>query len=216
MHEFNADRTAIGSAADGENFAQARGFLAQHEIKEDLPIQILIREAIGLGVKFRMGLGHLQAERVKPRFQMAAHAIAADQHQRPDRIQHRAARGFRVRRTWLGALGGGGLFRIRPESAANARRPGSARGIRQHRAGFVIQGSKKLRKGGVHASGIFCPSRVEISKISSIRPRHRGCENIHSGHQPSPSRLVFPSRGWADVFLWCRAAPRHRGRGLRA
>ena len=139
MHEFNADRTAIGSAADGKDFTQAGRFLAQHEIQEDRPIQILIREAIGLGVKFRMGLGHLQAKRIKPRFQMPAHAIAADQHQRPDRIQHRAARGFRVRRTWLGILGGGGLFGIRPESAANTGCPGSAGGIRQHRAGFVIQ-----------------------------------------------------------------------------
>ena len=139
MHEFNADRTAIGSAADGENLTQACRFLAQHEIQEDRPIQILIREAIGLGVKFRMGLGHLQAERIKPRFQMPAHTIAADQHQRPDRIQHRAARGFRVRSTWLGVLGGGRLFGIRPESAANTGCPGSAGGIRQHRAGFIIQ-----------------------------------------------------------------------------
>ena len=139
MHEFNADRTAIGSAADGENLTQACRFLAQHEIQEDRPIQILIREAIGLGVKLRVWFRHLQAERIKPRFQMPAHAIAADQHQRPDRIQHRAARGFRVRSAWLGVLGGGGLFGIRPESAANTGRPGCARGIRQHRAGFVIQ-----------------------------------------------------------------------------
>ena len=216
MHEFHADRTAIGSAADGQNLAQAGRFLAQHEIKEDLPVPILIREAIGFGVKFRMGLGHLQAKRIKPRFQMPAHAIAANQHQRPDRIQHRAARGFRVRRAGLGALGRGWLFRIRPEGAPDAWRPGSARGIGQYRPRLIIQGSEKLREGGVHTSRVFCPSGVEISKIGSIRPRHRGCENIHSGHQPSPSRLVFPNRRWADVFLWCRAAPRHRGRGLQA
>ena len=216
MHELHADRTAIGSAADGEDFTQARGFLAQHEIKENLAIPILLRETIGLGVKLRMGFGHLQAERIKPRFQMPTHAIAADQHQRADRIEHCAARRFRVCGTWLGALGGGGLFRFRPESAPDARRPGCARGIGQYRAGLIIQRSEKLRKARVHTTGIFCPSGVEISKIGSIRPRHRGCDNIHSGHQPSPSRPVFPNGGWADVFLWCRAAPRHRGRGLQA
>ena len=139
-----------------------------------------------------MGFRHLQAERIKPRFQMPAHAIAADQHQRPDRIEHRTARRFRVGRGRLGALGGGGLFGIGPKGATDARRPGCARGIRQNCPCLIIQGSEKLRKGGVHTSGIFCPSGVKISKIGSIRPRHRGCENIHSGHQPSPSRLGYP------------------------
>ena len=163
-----------------------------------------------------MGFRHLQAKRIKPRFQMPAHAIAADQHQRPDRIQHRAPCRFRVRRARLGAFGWRWLFRIRPESAADTRRPGSAGGIRQYCPRFIIQRSEKLRKGGVHASGIFRPPGVEISKISGIRPRHRGCENIHSGHQPSPFRLYCPDGGWADVFLWCHAAPRHQGRGLQA
>ena len=91
MHEFHADGAAIAGAQYGEDFPHRGGFPAQHEIDENWPIQIGVGEAVGGWVQFRMWLWHLQAQRVQAGFQVAAHAVAADQHQGADGIQRAGA-----------------------------------------------------------------------------------------------------------------------------
>ena len=81
MHEFNADRTAIGALQNIEHFRHGRIFEAEHVVDEDLAIIVGRCEA----VIFRLQLIIVvwlfcKAERIKIGVQMAAHAIGADHH----------------------------------------------------------------------------------------------------------------------------------------
>ncbi len=106
MHELDADLAAIGLADHVDDLAHRRRFEAEHVIDEDRTVEVGIRKSIGLWVELGMGLGLHQAQRVEPGFQVAAHAVGADQHQRADGIQCRTADLVRrgCRRSW-GAVG---------------------------------------------------------------------------------------------------------------
>ena len=64
-------------------------FEAQHLVDEDRPVHVGIGEAVGFRVKLRMrGLG-AHAQGVEIGHQMPPDPVGADDHQRPDRIEHR-------------------------------------------------------------------------------------------------------------------------------
>ena len=89
MHEFDADRAAIGLAHRLDDLAQGRGLQSENPVDKDRPVEIAVCEAIGLGIEFRVGLDRLQAKRIQFRFEVTADPVGPDQHQGPDRIQGR-------------------------------------------------------------------------------------------------------------------------------
>ena len=82
VHEFDADRSAIGLAQDLHDFAERRRFQPEHIVEEDRAVHVGFGEAIGLGIQLRVVLLPLQPERVEVRHQVTAYAVDADQHQR--------------------------------------------------------------------------------------------------------------------------------------
>ncbi len=126
VHELDADRAAIGLAQDGLDFPQRRGLAAEHVVDEDRLVEIVVGETVGARVQLGVRAGNLQAERIEPRLQMAAHAIGADQHQRAQRGDGGGAhllagerRGRRLPR-WPGDRGAHLLLEFRMAGAQEA------------------------------------------------------------------------------------------------
>jgi hypothetical protein len=96
-------------------------------------------------------LGDLQAERIEPRFKVAAHAVGADQHQRPERRDgggaHLLAGEGRGQRRPCFRLGGG--CRRFAFVIVVAGRPGGTARLLQYRAGIVVQRAEQLGEGGI-------------------------------------------------------------------
>ena len=122
VHELDADRAAIGLAQDLHDLPQGRGFAAEHVVDEDRPVHVGFGEAVGFRVELGVRGGDLQAERVEPGFEVAAHAVGADQHQRAQ-----------------GRDGGGAdlIARARPAACAGS--------------GAAVSGSLKLGRGAQEA-----------------------------------------------------------------
>ena len=187
VHELDADRPAIGGAHHLHDLADGRRFQPEHVVDEDRPVPVLFREAVGRRVQLLVVLRLLQAERVELRLQVAAHPVGADQHQRAERIELGLADRLRVGR---GNGGNGGALplgrprrvRHRREATARPRRPGSAGGVGEHRPRIVVQRREQLVEGRIDAPRPFHPAGVKIREERGIRPRHRGCEDVHSGH----------------------------------
>ncbi len=104
VHEFDAEGLAIGALADRHDLAQSCGLKTQHVVEENFAVEISVREAVGARIEFFVILLAFDAQRIELGVEMAAHAVGADQHQRPDRIARRllhigrrqaAARGLR-------------------------------------------------------------------------------------------------------------------------
>ncbi len=89
MHELDADRPAVARLHDGHDLADGRRLEAEHVVYEDRAVEIRVGEAVGSWVELRMRPRDLQAERVELGLQMAAHAVGADQHERPQAVERR-------------------------------------------------------------------------------------------------------------------------------
>ena len=159
VHELDADRAAIGLAEDLHDLPQGRGFAAEHVVDENRLVHVGFGEAVGfrieLGVRGRFG----QAQRVELGFEVTAHAIGADQHQRPqgrddggaDLIQGKTAlRRFRCH--------GFGLVEAGPGC------PGGAAGIFQHSPRFVVHCVEQVGEALIDGGGIVDPPRVEVGQ----------------------------------------------------
>ena len=103
VHEFDAERLAIGPLQDGDDLAQGGEFQPQHVIDEDLAVVIGLGEAVRARVELFGVFRRLKPERVEVGVIMPADAIGADQHQRPNGI---AGGALDLR---LGKLRAGGL-----------------------------------------------------------------------------------------------------------
>ena len=86
MHELDAERAAVGALQQREDLAYGAGLEAQHAVEEDRPVEVALAEAVEFGGQFRVAGRLLNAQRVEAGLQVTSNAIAADQHQRPDRI----------------------------------------------------------------------------------------------------------------------------------
>ena len=86
VHELDADRPAIGLAQHLQHLPRRRGLETQHVVDEDRPIHVGRAEAVGRGIEFRVRRRHLQAERIELGFEMAAHTIGTNHHQRPQAV----------------------------------------------------------------------------------------------------------------------------------
>ena len=153
MHELDADRAAIAGAADRHDLADGGGIQPQHAVDEDRPVPVGFGEAVGRRVEFRVRLRLLQAERVELRVQMAAHAVAADQHQRADanRAGRRGWRPGRGRAAGAGAplppfgAGGASGSGAKPPRGRGAQE--APDGIRQHRRRIIVQRAEQFGEG---------------------------------------------------------------------
>ncbi len=190
VHEFDADMAAIGLTKDGHNLAQCRGLAAQHVVDEDQPVEVGLGEAIGGGVKLRVRRRHLQTERVKPRLQMPAHAIAADQH---ERAQARDDGGAEIAGRGRGRL-----------ARRGTRRPGSAGRLLQHGAGVFVQGAEQLAEARIDRAGVGGPAGIEVAQERGVRAAEGRGQDIHASHRGC-SLCAVPSPTGS-----CRAAPLDR------
>ena len=80
----DADVPAVGAAQDPQDLAHGRRLEAEHAVDEDRPVEVGIREAVGLGLELAVHLAVGEAERIEIGGEMAHHAVGADQHQRAD------------------------------------------------------------------------------------------------------------------------------------
>ncbi len=81
MHEFDADRAAIGALQDVEHFRHGRIFEAEHVVDEDLAVVVGRRETVVFGFQLVVIVRLFgETERIEIGVQMAAHAIGADHH----------------------------------------------------------------------------------------------------------------------------------------
>ena len=163
MHELDAERAAVGALQQGEDLADGAGLKAQHAVEEDRPVEVGLAEAVEFRGKFRVAGGLLDAQRVKVGLKVTADAIAADQHQRPDRIVGGGADGLGQDggvRSGCGRSGcrsrGAGLLRVglRGRPAA-VEHPGGLGRLGRDRTTPGTGGSRSL-----HALGII-PQLVE-------------------------------------------------------
>ena len=166
VHELDADRAAIGLAQDGLDFAQRRGFAAQHVVDEDRLVEVVVGEAVGARIELGVRAGDLQAERVEPRLQMAAHAIGADQHQRAQRgdgggadllagLQHGRRRARR-----LGRRPDAPPPRTRDDAAPRRRRsPPPAPRAHRRSARRTVRRRSDRRNAGSAAQRAYCSPR---------------------------------------------------------
>ena len=89
MHEFDAERLAIGAAQDADDLAHRREVEPEHLVEEDLAVHVGFAEAVGLRIELRLVRLFLDAERIELGVEVAAHAVGADQHQGMDGVARR-------------------------------------------------------------------------------------------------------------------------------
>ena len=80
------------------SWRRTRGFEADQPIDENLPVQVLLMEAVEGGLQLRQRLALLQAQRIEIGFEMANDAIGADELNRADEVLRMAGRGGSGRR----------------------------------------------------------------------------------------------------------------------
>ena len=135
VHVFKADLAAIIVAQDVDQLAHAGPLQAQRAAHEHLAIERIAGESVIFRRHVGRKLALVQAERIEIGGKVAAHAIGADQHHRPDRIRgcllHRrrahCCAGFRCRLPDR-HLHGGGIHRLGQvilEHAADLRPAGA-------------------------------------------------------------------------------------------
>ena len=86
VHELHAQRPAIGAGQDFHDLTDGAGLQTQDAAEEDRTIQIAGAEAVEFGGQFGVLGRRFQPQRIQLGPEVAAHAIAADQHQGADGI----------------------------------------------------------------------------------------------------------------------------------
>src|SRR5690349_6062900 len=89
VHEFDAERLAVGALADRDDLAKRAVFEAEHVVEEDLAVEVSLAEAIGARIELFAIALRLDAERIELGMEMTAHPVGTDQHQGTDRIAGR-------------------------------------------------------------------------------------------------------------------------------
>ena len=188
VHELDADRAAIGALQDLQHFADRAGLKTQDAVQEDRTVQIGAGEAVEFGRQLGVLDRLFDAQRVQLCLQVAAHPIAADQHQGADGIVGGGAdrigrdvggrgRGRSSRRS--ARLFGIGLGR-RPTAVedagllgrfgrhATAPAPGAGRS--RHQGGVVAQLVEEGFPFGGNGAGVFRPLLLKLLNIGRIGP----------------------------------------------
>ena len=219
VHEFDAERLAVGALADRDDLAQAGVFEAEHVIEEDLAVEIAVDEAVGARIEFLAVARRFDAERIELGVEMAAHAVGPDQHQRAHRIARRLmdvagryldALGLRLG----GELGADGLLDLHPVAVERGGQvvlwrkrpvvaaPGGAFGVLADVGGGVFQALEELLPLGVDRAGILFKAGVEIVDIGGIgalQKRREGkcCIRVLARHD---GVLVISIRAWQTAL----------------
>src|SRR6266850_4960871 len=81
VHEFDAERLAVGAFADRDDLAKRAVFEAEHVVEEDLAVEVSLAEAISARIEFFAIARRLDAERIELGVKMTADAVGTDQHQ---------------------------------------------------------------------------------------------------------------------------------------
>ena len=82
VHVLDADLAAVGPAQAVPDLAQGRGVAeAERAEDQDRAVPVVVAEAVGLGIELAMQRRADQAERIEIGLEMAADAVAADQHE---------------------------------------------------------------------------------------------------------------------------------------
>ncbi|MBA7468558.1 hypothetical protein ES707_03809 [subsurface metagenome] len=190
VHEFDAERLAIGALANRGDLAQRAVFEAEHMIEEDLAVIVGFDEAVRARVELLAVLLRLDAERIELGVEMAAHAVGADQHQRAHGVA-RCLMQFGGRDVGAalfsslglrlgGELGADGLLDQRPVAVERgsqiiARRqrpviasPGSAFGVLLHVSRAVLQALEELLPLAIDRIGVLFVAGIEIVDIGGV------------------------------------------------
>ena len=173
MHELDAERPAIGALEQGQDFADRAGLEAQHPVEVDRAVEVGFAEAVEFGGQFRIAGRQFDAQRIEVGLQMAAHAIAADQHQGADRIMGGGADGLgqdsgvRRRRGGRGGRRSARLLRIRfGGRPAAVKHAGGLGRLGRDRAAPRPRGAR-----GAHALGIVAQLVEEGAPFTGNRRR---------------------------------------------
>ena len=187
MHEFNADRAAIGLLEGREDFIERRGFHVEKIADENRAVEVFRAEAVMRGVELRMVFGFLEMQRVEVGNHVAARAVSADQAQRLYRV-HGGAANIILRVPISGALrcgrgiGSGNLDGVGREArtrrhAAEAvcrfavfcRSPAGAVHVLQQGNFVIVQRVEKIFPAGVDLRRVLQELTVEMRDIFRVR-----------------------------------------------
>ena len=89
MHELDADRAAICAAQRFDDLAKRRRLETEDVIDEDRTVPVLVGEAVGGRVEFRVKRLVLERQRVEIGNEMPADAVGPDQHHGAKRVECR-------------------------------------------------------------------------------------------------------------------------------
>jgi hypothetical protein len=192
MHVLDADIAAVGALQNVQHLADGAGLQAQDAVQEDRPIQVGAAEAVEFRRQFRIFDRLFDAQGVQIGLEVAAHAIAADQHQGADGIvgggADRLGRG--LGRRGLGGCGrrGAGLLGIRlgrrPAAVEHGGRlgrlgdggaaPTAGLGRGLHGGGVVAQLVEESLPFRRDRAGIIGPFLVQLLDIGRVGPVEEG------------------------------------------
>ena len=195
VHELQREGAAIGALHQLDDLADRGDLQAQHVVDEDRPVHVRGVEAVGRGVKLAQGRHLAHPQRVEIREQVAPDPVGADQHDRADAVENRAAQLFLGRgdALFIGLFGdlldrllGDRLGRHRPLAGQRGgvfirrhRRPVGPRPARPRRLArdgrlLVAQTPEELVPGGIDRRRIVRPLAVELLDISRVRALQEG------------------------------------------
>ncbi|MEY9295032.1 hypothetical protein ABH979_008106 [Bradyrhizobium ottawaense] len=195
VHEFDAERLAIGALADRGDLAQRAVFETEHVIEEDLAVEIGFAEAVGARIELFAVARSFDAERIELGVEVTAHAVGADQHQGADGIARRLEQvgggeaGAFVASLCLrlgGDLGtdrlldfgpvaveGGGEIVLRGQRPVGAL-PGWARGVLPDVGGLVVQALEELLPLGVDRGRVLLVAGVDFVDVGGVGALQKG------------------------------------------
>ncbi len=90
VHVLKREGAAVGAPDDRQDLAQRGRFEAEHLVDEDRPVHVGLGEAVGPWIEFGVLIVLAHPEWVEVGNEVAADAVRADDHQRADRVEHRA------------------------------------------------------------------------------------------------------------------------------
>ncbi|MNX78704.1 hypothetical protein D3C86_1103090 [compost metagenome] len=191
VHELHADVAAVGALEQLEHLTDRAGLQAQDAVEEDRAVHVGGGEAVEFGGQLGVFDRLLDTQRVQRRLQVAAHAVAADQHQGADRVMGggahvgggQPARGVSRRsgRPRAGLAGGGLGIDLGGGPAAvehggvlgriggGAAPPGAGGGRLLHQVGVVLQLIEEGAPFPRHRAGVCGPFFVQVLNEGGVR-----------------------------------------------
>ena len=156
MHVLDTDAPAIDLAQQTDDLAQGRALAPEQIVNENLSVEIGFGKPVGPVVQFRVTGAPLDPERVEIGFEMAAHAIGADQVQGADRSRSLPAESLpgRARRCLKRSPP------LRPQGPDSAHAPRSVRCARPS----APPGRRRSRRKTAPSSRRRRPARQESAR----------------------------------------------------